>query len=347
MFVVSNGGCNNTSGQIQVDVAGGNAPYNVVWTDVLTGQSVSPPSFEVLTDPGSYVATGLGAGIYQVFVTDGNGCTHMEELTVDSTTSLLAAFLAIDTVGCAPFGVTFSNLSYGINVSYLWDFGNGQTSTEFEPTAYFSAGGPYDITLTITDASGCSQTITNDNYILSYSGPSASFYPETGTIDYYSGAIQFYNTSLNAVGYVWDFGDGSPVSYAEDPAHVYEAMLAGSYLINLQAIDSNGCVDDTTMIIGSVEPLQMFVPNSFSMDGNGLNDEFKPVLTLPDLITKYLFQIYNRWGQLIFETNSQYDAWDGTYRGEKVQFGTYIWKIQYSDAKGNPVEGVGHVNVIR
>jgi gliding motility-associated-like protein len=347
MFVVSNGGCNNTSGQIQVDVAGGNAPYNVSWLNLVTGQSVSPPSFEVLTDPGSYVATGLGAGIYQVFVTDGNGCTHMEELTVDSTTSLLAAFLAIDTAGCAPFGVTFSNLSYGINVSYLWDFGNGQTSTEFEPTAYFSAGGPYDITLTITDASGCSQTITNDNYILSYSGPSASFYPETGTIDYYSGAIQFYNTSLNAVGYVWDFGDGSPVSYAEDPAHIYEAMLAGSYLINLQAIDSNGCVDDTTMIIGSVEPLQMFVPNSFSMDGNGLNDEFKPVLTLPDLITKYLFQIYNRWGQLIFETNSQYDAWDGTYRGEKVQFGTYIWKIQYSDAKGNPVEGVGHVNVIR
>ena len=347
MFVVSNGGCNNTSGQIQVDVAGGNAPYNVAWTNLITGVNTSPISFEILSDPGSYVAAGLGAGIYQVFVTDGNGCTQMEELSVDSTTSLLAAFLAIDTAGCAPFGVTFSNLSYGINVSYLWDFGNGQTSTEFEPTAYFSAGGPYDITLTITDAAGCSQTITNDNYILSYSGPTASFYPETGTIDYYSGAIQFYNSSQNAISYVWDFGDGSPVSYATDPAHAYESMLAGSYVIHLQAIDINGCIDDTTMIIGAIEPLQMFVPNSFTLDGNGLNDDFKPTFTLPDLISKYSFQIYNRWGQLIFETNNQYDAWDGTYKGEKVQFGTYIWKIKYSDAKGNPVDGVGHVNVIR
>jgi gliding motility-associated-like protein len=234
-----------------------------------------------------------------------------------------------------------------VNVSYLWDFGNGQTSTEFEPLAYFAAGGPYDISLTITDAQGCSQTYSNDNYILSYTGPTASFYAQTDNIDFYSGALQFVNASSDANSYVWDFGDGSPVSYAENPAHLYESMTAGNYIVTLQAIDSNGCVDDTSMVFGSIEPLQMFVPNTISVDGNGLNDEFKPILTLPDLVTKYNLQIYNRWGQLIYETNNQYDSWNGTFRGDKVQLGTYTWKIQFNDYKGNPVNAHGHLNVIR
>ena len=151
-------------------------------------------------------------------------------------------------------------------MSYLWDFGNGQTSTEFEPLTYFAAGGPYDISLTITDAQGCSQTYSNDNYILSYSGPNASFYAQTDNIDFYSGAIQFVNSSSNASSFVWYFGDGSPVSYSEDPAHLFESMTAGNYIVTLQAIDSNGCVDDTSMVFGSIEPLQMFVPNTISVD---------------------------------------------------------------------------------
>jgi gliding motility-associated-like protein len=347
MFVASNAGCTNASGQIQVSASGGNAPYNVSWQHLGTGTVTNPALFEILSDPGTYVATGLSAGLYNVYVTDGNGCSHVEQLLVDSTTSLLAGFLAIDTVGCAPFGVQFSNLSYGVNVSYLWDFGNGQTSTEFEPLTYFAAGGPYDISLTITDAQGCSQTYSNDNYILSYSGPNASFYAQTDNIDFYSGAIQFVNSSSNATSFVWDFGDGSPVSYSEDPAHLFESMTAGNYIVTLQAIDSNGCVDDTSMVFGSIEPLQMFVPNTISVDGNGLNDEFKPILTLPDLVTKYNLQIYNRWGQLIYETKNQYDSWNGTFRGDKVQIGTYTWKIQFNDYKGNPVNAHGHLNVIR
>ena len=347
MFVASNAGCTNASGQIQVSASGGNAPYNVSWQHLGTGTVTNPALFEILSDPGTYMATGLSAGLYNVYVTDGNGCSHVEQLLVDSTTSLLAGFIAIDTIGCAPFGVQFSNLSYGVNVSYLWDFGNGQTSTEFEPLAYFAAGGPYDISLTITDAQGCSQTYSNDNYILSYTGPTASFYAQTDNIDFYSGALQFVNASSDANSFVWDFGDGSPVSYAENPAHLYESMTAGNYIVTLQAIDSNGCMDDTSMVFGSIEPLQMFVPNTISVDGNGLNDEFKPILTLPDLVTKYNLQIYNRWGQLIYETNNQYDSWNGTFRGDKVQIGTYTWKIQFNDYKGNPVNAHGHLNVIR
>ena len=111
MFVASNAGCTNTSGKIQVSASGGNAPYNVSWQHLGTGTVTNPALFEILSDPGTYLATGLSAGMYNVYLSDGNGCTHVEQLLVDSTTSLLAGFLAIDTVGCAPFGVQFTNLS--------------------------------------------------------------------------------------------------------------------------------------------------------------------------------------------------------------------------------------------
>ena len=155
------------------------------------------------------------------------------------------------------------------------------------------------------------------------------------------------NTSSNSQFYVWDFGDNSPVSYAENPIHAYPSLQPGQYVVNLQVSDTNGCVDETSMLVISIEPLEMFVPNSITLNGDGLNDGFKPTFTLPELVKKYNLEIYNRWGQLIFATNNQYDAWYGTFNGDVVQLGTYSWKIQYSDYKGVNVNAYGHINVIR
>ena len=84
-------------------------------------------------------------------------------------------------------------------------------------------------------------------------------------------------------------------------------------------------------------------------DGNGVNDSFIPVLTAGyDRTGGYVFRIYDRWGELIFVTNQVLQGWDGTYNGEKVQFGTYTWTIRFKDSQTNEVyESTGHVNVIR
>jgi gliding motility-associated-like protein len=347
MDVLANGGCNNTSGQILVSVSGGVAPYNISWLNLSNSNLTNPPLSEISQSPGNYLINNLGAALYEIYITDGAGCVQIGTYAIDSSTTLLANFLALDTSGCAPFSVQFNNLSYGYNVSYLWDFGNGQTSTLENPSVVFDAGGPYDVSLTITDAQGCSQTFLNDNYILSFSGPTASFYTETAGVDFYSGLLQLVNTSSNSQFYVWDFGDNTPVSYAENPIHAYPSLQPGQYVINLQVSDTNGCVDESSMLVISIEPLEMFVPNSITLNGDGLNDGFKPTFTLSELVKKYNLEIYNRWGQLIFATNNQYDAWYGTFNGEVVQLGTYSWKIQYSDYKGVNVNAYGHINVIR
>jgi gliding motility-associated-like protein len=89
------------------------------------------------------------------------------------------------------------------------------------------------------------------------------------------------------------------------------------------------------------------IPNAFTPNGDGLNDKFK-IIGLPvDNITEFNFQIYNRWGQLIFSTTNIRDAWDGTYKGGECAAGVYVWVIYYEDNKKQKVTNKGIVTLIR
>ena len=89
------------------------------------------------------------------------------------------------------------------------------------------------------------------------------------------------------------------------------------------------------------------MPDAFTPNGDGLNDNFKIFGVQPENITKFNFQIYNRWGQLIFYTNNILDGWDGTYKGGKCPPGVYVWVIYYEDNKKQKVSNKGRVTLVR
>jgi gliding motility-associated-like protein len=86
------------------------------------------------------------------------------------------------------------------------------------------------------------------------------------------------------------------------------------------------------------------VPNSFTPNGDGINDEF---VIISEDITNFSLMIFNRWGELLYESTDIEESWDGTYKGKLSQIDTYIWKIRYSDVNKKSKDIYGHVNLIR
>jgi gliding motility-associated-like protein len=115
----------------------------------------------------------------------------------------------------------------------------------------------------------------------------------------------------------------------------------------LVAIDSNGCVDTTLQVYQMNEIIVMNVPNAFTIDDNNLNDAFKPIFSAPEAIVTYDFSIFNRWGQLIYQTKDPMDAWDGKYLGKFVQTGAYNWTVNYTDINKVSRFANGHVVVLK
>jgi gliding motility-associated-like protein len=321
-----------TNGSASVSVSGGNSPYNYQWSTGGTLQTI----------------TNVTAGTYSVDVTDANGCTLTEEITISQPDSLIAQITLPDTLGCKPFTAQLINSSIGQYASAVWEIGNGDILVSSNSANYtFNQLGCFDISLTISSANGCVASTQLNSAVCVVAGPTASFYSINDEIDFYSGLLQLVNTSQGVNNsYQWYFSDGFQ-SNVENPAHYFPEQQNTNYDIMLIAIDSNGCIDTALQNYIQQEVNVMNVPNSITADEDGLNDLFKPVFALPDIIKTYEMEIYNRWGQLIYSTNSQYDGWDGTFKGKKCQPGAYTWKITYTDYMGFTKDAHGHVVLLR
>ena len=162
-------------------------------------------------------------------------------------------------------------------------------------------------------------------------------------------AVQFNDLSgAVANSWLWTFGDGSPNSTLENPVHYYPDQQPADYDVTLVVTDTNGCTDTASAVFTLIELLNVYIPNTITIDGDGVNDVFLPVFSNPDIIESYQLQIYNRWGNVVFETDNAAEGWDGRYKGKRdVQLGLYNWKIIYTDNKMVTRSLVGHVNVLR
>jgi len=154
------------------------------------------------------------------------------------------------------------------------------------------------------------------------------------------------NNSQGEVSWSWDF-DGDAIiddTLTYNPSYEYEAI--GTYDVTLIVENENGCIDYLTQTLVIVDDEGVYVPNTFSPDGDGINETFYPVFSDPQK-EGYEMLIFNRWGEFIWGVYSQATVWDGTYRGVNSPIGTYIWKLKYKDINNNDVELMGHVNLIR
>ena len=250
-----------------------------------------------------------------------------------------------DTVGCVPFEFKlFDNLQNPL-VKQIIDDGNGNLTNFTTNYLYkFTKSGNYSLKY-ITINQGCADTII---YSISvYDQPVASFVMDKHIMESSDNKLTITNTSQNATAYSWTFGDGSAIDNSINPTHFYTDVYGLQYII-LEARNKHNCIDTAIQTLKILEDLIFYVPNTFTPDGNEFNNVFNPVFYSGYDPYHYSMLIFNRWGEIIFETHNVKIGWDGTYHDKICPDGTYVWKIKFNDSNyGNGHEYVGHVNLIR
>ena len=159
--------------------------------------------------------------------------------------------------------------------------------------------------------------------------------------------IELINLSQNGTNYHWNFGDGDTSSLFHT-SHTYPGQ-ANIYTIEL--IVNNGlknCEDKHTEVITIQDELILYVPNTFTPNGDEYNNEFTPIFSSGFDPNYYLFQVFDRWNILLFESNNSTIGWSGSYHNQPSKSDTYTWIIHYKE-KNLQKEHIikGHVNLIR
>ena len=278
-----------------------------------------------------------------------NGCTSNVEtpsITVNPLPNV--SFTADTTSGCIPVVVNLSADTTGQQATYTWTSNGASGSTGPNAQMLFSIGGCYDVTLTAT-LNGCSFSTTQPDFVCVQDYPQASFEANPPSFSESSQVINFNNTSIGATGYVWNFGDGN-VSNQEYPEHLFQGTNDG-YTITLIASTSMGCMDSVSFTMSANLGAVYYIPNTFTPDGDKYNQTFKPVFSTGISTEQYEMLIFNRWGEIMFESNNIYIGWDGSYgvEGLDCPSGTYTYKISFTLNGGlqEQVIVTGHVNLLR
>jgi gliding motility-associated-like protein len=283
---------------------------------------------------------------YTVTGTDANGCVNTDQLTVTVNPVPTVSFIADPLTGCEPLTVTFVNTSNPIGNNCTWNFGNGVTGIGCDSITSVYNAGTYSVTLDVTTSAGCFGTATYTNYISVDLMPDAAFSFSPQIIDIENTEVEFTNSSQDATSYNWDFGDETSGNFIH-PTHVYPQVPA-EYLVTLWAY--NGiCVDSVQQLIVVNDVIIFYVPNIFTPDHDEFNEGFLPVFTAGFDPFDYHLVIFNRWGEIVFESYNAEKGWDGTYSDQGlVQDGVYIWQIEFKESMSDKRHTHrGHVTVLK
>jgi gliding motility-associated-like protein len=328
--------CTGSNATLSATPNGGTGPYVYSW---LPGN---------LSGAGPTI-TPAASVIYSLTITDANGCTTTGTQSIVVNPIPAVSFIASDSSGCAPLCVTFNSPVQPGDICE-WDFGDGNLATGIPPQNHcYTLPGTYDVALTITDVNGCSATITDPNLISVFSSPTASFTFSPDYITIFDPSVSFTDNSIDATQWSWDFGDpANSTSTLQHPNFAYGDT--GCFPVTLSVMNAGGCMDDTTQEVCIISEFVIYVPNTFSPNGNGINDLFFPVVSGYEE-NSYHLMIFDRWGNLIFETEDPLAGWNGKVQDGKsdkiCQIDTYVWVVDVKEFNGVAHRYRGHVNLIR
>lgn len=320
-------------------------------TATLTGTGATTYSWDNGVSNGLAFTPSVGSLVYTVIGTTAFGCTDTDQMTILVNPLPAVSFLPGETLGCVPITTSLTNTSPN-SVNCVWTISNGNVLTGCGPlSTTFNQPGCYDITLTTTDVNGCSNSYTAIDIVCAEAYPIAAFTPSESVMTTISTEVLFMNNSIGASDYSWDLGDNSPLSNVVNPIHTYLEQ-EGTYVVTLIASTPLGCADTAYATIQINEALLFYVPNTFTPDEDDYNPNFQPVFTSGFDPYDYDLLIFNRWGEIIFESHDASVGWNGSYGsyGEIIlcEDGTYTWKIEFKTSINDERKMiVGHVNVIR
>ena len=283
------------------------------------------------TDGVSFLFNSPGAFTGYLMAQSNLGCVNMDSVAFYVNNGPLVEFAVEQPGYCPESDVYLFDLSSidspGSSISqWQWYFDGELMSTESNPMLHLVEPASYDVTLVVTTNTGCSGELTMDNFITVYPKPIAGFSVENSELNMANPFLQIINSSSNDVtSWSYDFGDGSVETF-EEGIHEYADWTNYSILQTVSNVF--GCTDTASYSVTVLPSIIVNIPNAFTPDGNGHNDLFFPVLYGSDILF-FEFDIYDRWGRLMYEAASTEDGWDGTIRetGEMAPCGVYNWKM--------------------
>lgn len=324
--------CNGESVTLNATASGGTKNYTYSWNPSAAANAQLTTSPSVTTT-------------YTVTLNDGCGSPKTD--TVSVKVIPIPSGLNFDAdikTGCQPLITSFTNITAGNNLC-TWDFGNSIVGKSCDTSITFVNAGQYSVTLTVsTPEKGCSASITKTNYITVYDNPKANFTwtPDLPTLN---DEISFFDESTNDASWQWSFINHSrPSSIDENPFRVYSET--GEHCIKLKVTSDKNCVDSITKCLTIKPDLTLYIPNAFTPNADSKNEVF---MVKGYDFTDFNITIFNRWGELVFQTDNITKGWNGRLNneGRTLDKGVYAYKVTVTDLFGEKQIRTGHVTLIR
>jgi gliding motility-associated-like protein len=318
--------CPNTPNVLAVEVSGGEGTYSYQWTN----------------EAGTTVSVGPTANVspmvtttYTVVVTDGCGSTIEGEVTVTVTATVLELEMSPDQLICpGDTAEIWVIATEGLgDYTYYW-LETGET------TSNINVSPSYTTTYTVSVEDACHTYDIKGSTTVEVVRPNASFNVLTEK-PMENLPVSFFNISEGDVAWWWDFGNGD-FSDLHSPLTTYDSE--GWYDVTLVAFNEIGCTDTATKQIYIKPEFYFYAPNAFTPDNSRFNNTYK-VSVIGS--TDFLFQIFNRWGDLIYETTNPDFRWDGSIDGHLVSDDVVVWKARITDMEEIPHEFTGTIAILR
>jgi len=331
--------CPGGTVQLHATASGGDGNFSYSWSTALglNNTTISNPASNPVTTT-----------IYTVVVKDGCGtplAQATDTVTVFPTPTVL--FTANDTSGCVQLCVNFNGLSNPACANATWVFGDGSSGTGCNSVLHcYTQPGTYSVTQNVTDIHGCKNSLTRSNYIDAWPTPEAAFTlgPQPATI--VLSEITFTDHSIGAISWNWNFGDFSGASSTiQNPQYTYPDT--GCFTSLLIVTNTFGCTDTASGPLCIHPDFSFYAPNAFTPNGDNKNDIWKPSGLGIDP-SSYHMMMFDRWGNLMWETKIWDQGWDGKANNGDLtaQIDTYVWKCTVNDFLGGSHAFTGVCNLL-
>jgi gliding motility-associated-like protein len=315
-------------GTTSVVVSGGNGAFTYTWSNALAGDTA--------------FAANICAGTYTLDVVDVNGCNTSESFTIDQPVLLEIDATTYVEPWC--FGGCDGSITIVDPQAVEFSFDSGATYTP-NPTLLSVCSGTFDIA--IRSADGCIGT--GQVFLPQPPEVIAAFEHEPIPANVNDPAITFMDVSENATAWNWDIA-GLLTTQVQNPQYLFTNTEPGNYDVCLIAYDGHGCADTVCNVVVIDDVLFTYVPNSFTPNGDGINDVWGLSSNIPDIKDLELL-VFDRWGAVIFESTDPNVVWNGTFKnggGEIMKQDTYPYKIKYRIiSTGGARETLGHVTLLK
>ncbi|MES2681770.1 MAG: PKD domain-containing protein [Bacteroidota bacterium] len=307
--------------------------------DNLTDQSAKTPTFTYLQ---------AGNQVVRLTVFTQYGCYDDTVQSVLVNPKAIVDFSSDNRKGCPPMCVSFKNLSSISSGSYTieWDFGD-QSPVEngIQTPIHCYDFGKYDLSINLVSDVGCRTTFKYGGYVNVNPKPVAGFICTPDEVEENEPVISLQSTASSDVTFLrYAISDGSNY-YQPSVVHALRNFDGQVKPMVVQVVKNMYNCSDTVFKVIDIKPsYSIYIPNTFTPNGDGINDEFQAKGVG---IIKFNMQIFDRWGHLVFETKDIFSPWDGKKGGDDIKQDTYIWKAQVTDLRGQKHYLTGHVNMIR